>query len=46
VVDGITHYCVANMPGRVLQNIYFRSEQCHHPLRPYAGRQRSGKSLP
>jgi len=27
-VDGVVHYCVANMPGRP-QNIYYGPDECH-----------------
>ena len=32
-VDGVVHYCVANMPGARSQNIHPCPDQCHPPLR-------------
>ena len=35
MVDGVVHYCVANMPGAVARTSTFAAQQRHH--RPRAG---------
>ena len=35
VVDGIVHYCVANMPGAVAAHLHLRAQQRHPALRAW-----------
>jgi alanine dehydrogenase len=37
-VDGITHYCVANMPGAVPGHVDLRADQRHHAVHRAPGR--------
>ena len=39
VVDGVVHYCVANMPGRGGAHLHLRAQQRHARPRTGAGRQ-------
>ena len=32
-VEGVVHYCVANMPGAVAKTSTLGPDQCHAPLR-------------
>ena len=44
-VDGIIHYCVANMPGAVPLTSSYAAQQCDPSVRPRLGRTRGAEGL-
>ena len=46
VVDGVVHYCVANMPGARAAHVHLRAEQRHAAVHAGAGRQGLAPRLP